>query len=69
MKRKLQGLDEVVVPDLRITNMSTIKVLNSGAYHSVVRHIDFKNLWLIDKVMDGSIMASWISREVNVAGD
>ena len=50
--RRLIGMDKPLVPELKIDNKSTVKVVNTGTYHSVVRHIDIRNLWLIDKVMD-----------------
>ena len=65
--RKLKGDDITLVPSLKIDNKSTVKVLNTGAYHPVVRHIDIKNLWLIDKVLEGYVLVDWIEGEFNIS--
>ena len=44
-----------------------MKVINTGTYNPVVRHIDIRNLWLIDKVVNGAIIAYWIQGDINVA--
>jgi len=44
-----------------------VKVLTTGAYHPVVRHIDITHLWLIDNVLEGYVLADWITGEFNIS--
>ena len=37
-------MDKPLVPELKIDNKSTVKVVNTGTYHSVVRHIAKESL-------------------------
>jgi hypothetical protein len=57
----------VSTPELRIDNASTIKGLHTGAQLPVTWHIEIRNLWLIDKVKQGLILAHWISGDMNAS--
>lgn len=65
--RKLEAENITLVPSLQIDNKSTVKVLTTGAYHPVVRHIDITHLWLIDNVLEGYVLADWITGEFNIS--
>lgn len=63
--RTLKSDDSVLAPELYVDNLSTVKVLVSEGYTSLVRHIEIRNLWLIQKCSEKRINARWIKGSLN----
>jgi hypothetical protein len=69
MCRRLTARDLPLKPELLIDNYSTMCVVKSksGQYKCVTKHVEVRNLWLIDKVKRGKILGSWVPGKMNVA--
>lgn len=65
--RPLRAEDQVVTPSLLVDNASTVNLFSRPGYRTVTRHIEIKNLWIIEKCIKGKIHGRWIKGELNIA--